>query len=104
MEKAMIKPNMDSLKRNAKHFEIEYDEKFDTLYARLKNPPTAISYDCGGEFWLRINPQNGEVVGFEIEAYRKSFVKKFKDLKNEKLIKSQFNATKISNELAGCLS
>jgi len=84
MGKVAVKPDMDSLKRNAKDFDIEYDAKYDTLYAHLKTPPPAVSYDCGGEFWLRVNPENGEIVGFEIEAYRKSFLRKYKDLKNEK--------------------
>jgi uncharacterized protein YuzE len=104
MEKVKTKVNMDSLKRNAENFDIVYDSKYDTLYAHLKNSPPAISVDCDGIFWLRVNPENGEIVGVEIEAYRKSFLKKYKDLKHEKPITSKYFADKLSSELVGCLS
>jgi uncharacterized protein YuzE len=109
MEKIMDKLNMESLKRNANNFVVKYDSKCDTLYAYLKNAAPAISYDCGGDFWLRVNPENGEIVGFEIEAYKKSFMRKYKKdfeeyRRNTEIISTRYLADKLTNELAGCLS
>ena len=53
--------DMNSLKKNRGNFDVSYNAKRDILFLQLKNPPPSISVDCDGLFWLRVNPQNGEV-------------------------------------------
>lgn len=95
---------MGSLVRNKDSFTVNYDAKIDSLFLQMKNPPPAISVDCEGLFWLRINPQNGEVVGVEIEDYRKIFLKRYQELEHMKPSASKPFVDRISRELEGCLT
>ena len=94
----------NSLKKNRDNFNVTYNARRDILFLQLKNPPPAISVDCDGLFWLRVNPQNGEVVGVEIEDYRKVFLKRRHELEQMKPATTKPFIDRISQELAGCLS
>ncbi len=74
--------DMNSLIKNRDSFDVSYNARRDILFLQLKNPPPAISVDCDGLFWLRVNPQNGEVVGVEIEGYRKVFLRRARELEH----------------------
>lgn len=107
MEQRDLKSNIDlsSLKRNSDNFDVSYNAKRDILFLQVKNPPPAISFDCKGLFWVRVNPLTGEVVGIEIEDYRKVFLKKYRELEHMKpTTTNRPFVERISQELAGCLS
>lgn len=58
-------------------FVIAYDEEHDILSllrASVAKLP-AVSLDVNGEFWLRMDPDTGEVFGVEIEDFEAYFVK-----------------------------
>ena len=95
---------MNSLIKNRDSFNVSYNTKRDTLFLQMKNPPPAISVDCDGLFWLRVNPQNGEVVGVEIEGYRKVFLKRYHELEHMRPSTTKPFVDRISRELVGCLS
>jgi len=65
---------------NILKFEVEYNEKRDLFFAYSTEERDAVSVDCHGEFWLRIDPQNGEILGIEIEDFKKIFLKKHPDI------------------------
>ena len=96
--------DMNSLIKNRDSFNVSYNTKRDTLFLQMKNPPPAISVDCDGLFWLRVNPQNGEVVGVEIEGYRKVFLKRYHELEHMRPSTTKPFVDRISRELVGCLS
>lgn len=96
--------DMQSLIKNRDNFNVSYNAKRDILFLQLKNPPPAISVDCNGLFWLRVNPQNGEVVGVEIEGYRKVFLKRYHELEHMQPATTEHFVDRISRELVGCLS
>jgi uncharacterized protein YuzE len=106
MEKKDLKSQIDisSFFRNRGSFTVDYDAKIDSLFLQMKNPPPAISVDCEGLFWLRVNPQNGEVVGVEIEDYRKVFLKKYHELERMKPSSNKPFVDRISKELEVCLT
>jgi len=68
-------------KRQVGNIEVSYNAKRDILLLQLKNPSSAIAVDYDGMFWIRVNPESGQVVGIEIEGYRKVFLKRFKTSK-----------------------
>lgn len=82
---------------------VDYNKKRDILFMQVKNPPPAISIDCDGMFWVRINPENKEVVGIEIEGYRKVFLKRCRKLERIEPEPKQPFFDNISRELLGCL-
>ncbi len=96
--------DFNSLMKQSGNFDVSYNSKRDTLFMQLKNPPPAISVDCDGMFWLRVNPQNGEIVGIEIEGYRKVFLKRYHELVHMKPATTKPFVERISRELVGCLS
>ena len=96
--------NMASLAKNRDNFAVNYNAKRDILLLQLKNAPPAISVDCSGLFWLRVNPKNGEVVGVEIEGYRKVFLKRYRELEHMRPEPTKPFVDRISRELVGCLS
>ena len=106
MEQTDINYHIDlqSLRKNFDSFKVSYNKKRDILFLQLENPPPAISVDYNGLFWLRVNPENGEVVGVEIEAYRKTFLKRTRELEHMKPTTSRPFVERISRELVGCLS
>ena len=62
-------------------FVSKYDKEIDTLIIQPKRPIPAVSVDWDGDFWVRMNPDNGEIVGIEIEDYKEFFSKKYHMLK-----------------------
>ena len=67
--------NWDTLE-NVLHFDVNYDKTSDTLFVQSKEDRPAISIDCDGAYWIRIDPQTGEILGIEIENFKKLFIKK----------------------------
>lgn len=59
-----------------------YDRKRDVLYIcqRSAQHEPAVSLDIDGDFWLRIDPKTGDVVGIEIEDFRTIFLEKFPEV------------------------
>lgn len=64
---------------NVLSFEMTYDKGSDSLLMQSDSTTPAISVDWDGELWVRINPSNGDIVGIEIENYKKYFLKKHSD-------------------------
>jgi len=56
--------------------EVTYQE--DSLF--FGKPRPAVSIDCDGEFWIRVDPSTGEIVGLEIEDFESVFLKKHPEL------------------------
>jgi len=71
-----------------KEIRMVYDEEGDILDVSLGAPERAISKEIEDDFFLRINPDTGEVVGFSILNFRKWF----KDAKDIKIlpVKAEF--------------
>ncbi|MFA5309883.1 MAG: hypothetical protein WC370_10435 [Dehalococcoidales bacterium] len=67
---------MDTLK-NLLSFTPLYLEDIDTLIFQPKNTAPAISIDCDGELFLRIDPKTKEIVGIEIEDFEGYFITKY---------------------------
>jgi len=65
-----------------KELRIVYDDEGDILDVSLGEPEEAISREVESDFFLRINPVSGQVVGFSILNFRKWF----KDSKNTKIL------------------
>ena len=63
-----------------KEIRMVYDEEGDILDVSLGEPEEAISKEVEDDFFLRVNPVSGEVVGFSILNFRKWF-KNAKDIK-----------------------
>jgi len=63
-----------------KEIRMVYDEEGDILDVSLGEPVEAISKEVEDDFFLRIRPQSGEVVGFSMLNFRKWF-KDAKDIK-----------------------
>lgn len=61
---------------NVTHFDLIYHEDEDVLFARPKTARPATSLDWDGEFWIRVDPETGEIVGFEIDDFEAIFLKK----------------------------
>lgn len=57
-----------------------YDETGDILDVSIGEPEAAISREVEDDFFLRVKPDTGEVVGFSILNFRKWF-KDAKDIK-----------------------
>jgi uncharacterized protein YuzE len=63
-----------------KEMRMVYDEEGDILDVSLGEPGEAISKEVEDDFFLRVKPDSGEVVGFSILNFRKWF-KDAKDIK-----------------------
>lgn len=63
-----------------KEIRISYDDEGDILDVSLGEPEKAISKEVEDDFFLRVNPVSGEVVGFSMLNFRKWF-KDAKDIK-----------------------
>ena len=63
---------------NIRSFVPDYDKVADSLLLQPHEPDPAVSVDWNGEMWLRINPENGEIIGVEIEDYKKFFARKYR--------------------------
>ena len=57
-----------------------YDDEGDVLDVSIGEPETAISKEVEDDFFLRVRPDSGEVIGFSILNFRKWF-KNAKDTK-----------------------
>ncbi|HEY93817.1 MAG TPA: hypothetical protein G4O15_02610 [Dehalococcoidia bacterium] len=53
-----------------------YNADEDVLCIKPKESVPAVSYDWGGEIWIRFEPESKEVVGIEIENFESVFIKK----------------------------
>jgi hypothetical protein len=67
---------LDTIK-NVASFTPIYLEDIDTLTFQPEKPVPAISVDCGGDLYLRIDPKTKEVVGVEIEDFESYFIIKY---------------------------
>lgn len=56
-----------------KEIRITYDDEGDILDVSLGEPKDAISKEVEDDFFLRVSPESGEVVGFSILNFRKWF-------------------------------
>ncbi len=65
---------------NIKHFAPVYYGNEDILFLRPDKPRPATSIDCNGEIWIRVDPENGEVVGLEIDDFEATFLKRHPEL------------------------
>jgi uncharacterized protein YuzE len=63
-----------------KEIRMVYDETGDILDISIGEPEEAISKEIEDDFFLRVKPDTGEVVGFSILNFRKWF-KDAKDIK-----------------------
>ncbi len=61
-------------------YEQFYNEDTDILIIQSNENRPAISVDCNGEYWMRVDPETGEILGVEIEAFKKVFLKRHKDM------------------------
>ncbi len=50
-----------------------YDDEGDILDVSLGEPVSAVSREVEDDFFVRLNPSSGEVVGFSILNFRKWF-------------------------------
>jgi uncharacterized protein YuzE len=78
-ELTKVEINWDTLE-NILKYEAIYDKKSDTLLIQAHNSRPAVSVDCDGKYWVRVDPQTGEILGIEIEQFRRVFLKKHADL------------------------
>ena len=71
---------------NLKNFVPVYHKDEDTFFLRPDKPRPATSFDWDGEIWIRIDPQNGEIVGLEIDDFESIFLKKYPELANAPIL------------------
>lgn len=63
-----------------KEIKMAYDDEGDVLDVSIGEPEEAVSREVEDDFFLRVNPVGGEVIGFSILNFRKWF-KDAKDVK-----------------------
>lgn len=68
--------------KNVINFVPIYHDNEDTFFLRPKEVQPAVSFDWNGDIWFRINPSNGEIVGFEIASFESIFLKKYPEIAN----------------------
>jgi len=87
---------------NILQFDVEYDPKTDIWFAHSKDERPAISIDRVDGIWLRIDAQTGEILGVEIEDFRKVFLKKHPEMAKGKdiYIKPIINLVKLEHCMA----
>ena len=73
-ERINYKVDWDTLTKLEINGEADYDKETDTFFVQSKEDRLAVSVDCGGEVWVRVDPQSGEIIGIEIENV-KAFMK-----------------------------
>lgn len=61
---------------DARLLHVNYDRKRDTLTVSVKEPGPALSIDMGDGMWMQIIPATNDVVGFEIEDFRRIFLRR----------------------------
>lgn len=67
---------------NIKSFTPVYHEDEDTFFLRPDKPRRATSFDWNGEIWVRVDPENGEIVGLEIDDFEAVFLKRYPEIAN----------------------
>jgi len=70
-------PRWDEI--SAQEWTLSYNKKADVLNVRTRQPRAAISVEVDG-IWVRLDPSTGEVLGFEIEDFRRVFLAKHAEL------------------------
>lgn len=81
VEQENFKIDFDTIK-NAKDFILIYHDDEDTLFVQPEEPRPAVSFDWNGDVWFRIDPNNGSIVGLEIDDFESIFLKKYPELAN----------------------
>jgi len=81
VERTDLEIDFDTIK-NVIDFIPIYHGKEDTFFLRPEESKSAVSFDWNGDIWLRINPGNGEIVGFQIDDFESVFLKKYPELAN----------------------
>lgn len=81
VDRTDLEIDFDTLK-NVIDFIPIYHSDEDILFLRPNESKSAVSFDWNGDIWLRINPSNGEIVGFQIDDFESIFLKKYPELAN----------------------
>lgn len=76
-----IEIDFNTLKNVIDFVPIYHDDE-DIFFLRPEKVQSAVSFDWNGDIWLRINPSNGEIVGFEIASFESIFLKKYPEIAN----------------------
>ena len=66
--------------QNLKSTTAVYNSDEDTFFIRPEIPRPAVSYDFGGELWIRYDPTTKEIIGIEIENFESIFLKKYPEV------------------------
>ena len=69
---------------NILSFEAQYNSKSDVFLMQSKEDRPAVSVDCDGEYWVRVDPETGEILGIEIEDFKRIFLKRHPTLLKQK--------------------
>ena len=65
---------------NINDFMVDYNQDDDILLMQSKKERPSISIDCDGEFWCRIDPKTGEILGIEIEDFQRIYLRNHPEL------------------------
>lgn len=71
---------------NIRSFTVNYDKEIDSLMLQPKTPVPAASVDWDGDLWVRVNPDEGKIVGIEIEGFRRFFSKKYHSILKDRVV------------------
>ena len=71
-------PKWDSF--DPRRFVLDYDKDTDIMYVRHAQPRPGTNIDISEEVWLRIEPETGEILGFEIDDFELVFLKRHPEL------------------------
>jgi hypothetical protein len=84
MGKTIVKMNNPEIEfntlSNLLKYEPVYHKREDVFFIIPRKPQQATSIDWNGEFWIRVNPDTGEVLGLEIEDFESVFLKKYPEI------------------------
>ncbi len=84
MEKKLSESGIDwETRDNIAGFEADYDEESDILLLQSKDNRPAVSVQLG-DMWIRVDPQTGEILGVEIEDFKRVFLKKHPEITKAK--------------------
>jgi len=76
-EAAIPRPRFDELEHA--RWRMDYDPQYDLLRIVIGEPRPALSLDLDG-MWMRLEPDTGEILGFEIPDFVHSFLPKHPEL------------------------
>jgi hypothetical protein len=77
-----------------------YHQEYDTFYLRGEKPRPATSYDLNGIAWLRVDVENGDIVGLQIDDFESVFLKKYPEL--EKAWKKEIKSLCVRRKSRKC--